>query len=813
MTTDTLPEKTQTPKKKKSLLEKYEIPINHLDFKYVKKCCNILEIERILRILRSGEEGHYPELLKCVEERLKFLSPDHKALRTCEPVMTKSCLNAEEWNSVHKEIMEWKNEIDETDQILNNSKSVNDSNNYYPEVRRSVKKIENETKKENLDKKKITMTDYNQWEKFDADKECLKLDLEEEKRAEEKQRRELAEKKKKEAESSLSLEEKEIHEIAQTSDALSEEERKVIAAKEKELGNEFYKRNLFNDAIRYYTRSICLYPTAVSYNNRAATYLKQCKFNKAQDDLDIVLEMEPDNVKAHFRRALTRQHKNEFQEALDDILFVLKHEPNHVIAKHIANELRENCYKIPRTHKIRTYDESDPKKIVDIEVTDKEFHEKYKDKKEYLALNDFNLPKIMCNCNGKHTNDPLLCNHDPIRYQHIRARYGERANDKIAEMERASKMLRAAGNRLSAPSKNLVNESVNKAKPLIQPADNNETKPSMAGARRLDIVELEKIEEEEMTSKIQGTHLNVLGDKLESPQKAVTSCLVTDKRKTKPPKVYFGNYEEGDSEEGKQEEAAALVQNIENDDTIPKTKEEKMNMNINLKESLDKGGGGDTVRESTEEPMLVDDSSPSCSTLSVKESLPSLPTKGVAFGDSTTFKHNGTVGYESSSSEGGDELPNEITVDVHSAELMPNVDLNSIAKEFFPNDCLKNCECGEGFILWPSQFESAWHSFEKLPNAVEERSKLLRLICSHRLSAVISNTLDDELLSGLINCLDQHFDPVTEGNKVRSYLESIANLQRFKIIYCFLPKNSKHSVRTLLKKLNPISAELEKDFL
>lgn len=70
--------------------------------------------------------------------------------------------------------------------------------------------------KENQEKKKITMTDYNQWEKFDADKECLKLDLEEEKRTEEKQRRELAEKKKKEAESNLSLEEKEIQEIAET---------------------------------------------------------------------------------------------------------------------------------------------------------------------------------------------------------------------------------------------------------------------------------------------------------------------------------------------------------------------------------------------------------------------------------------------------------------------------------------------------------------------------------------------------------------------------------------------------------------------
>ena len=52
MTSDTLLENPPTKIKKKTLLQKYEIPISHLEFDYLRKCCNVLEIERIVRILR-----------------------------------------------------------------------------------------------------------------------------------------------------------------------------------------------------------------------------------------------------------------------------------------------------------------------------------------------------------------------------------------------------------------------------------------------------------------------------------------------------------------------------------------------------------------------------------------------------------------------------------------------------------------------------------------------------------------------------------------------------------------------------------------
>ncbi len=40
------------PPRKMSLLQKYSIPLDHLDFRYIASCTNPKEIEKILLILR-----------------------------------------------------------------------------------------------------------------------------------------------------------------------------------------------------------------------------------------------------------------------------------------------------------------------------------------------------------------------------------------------------------------------------------------------------------------------------------------------------------------------------------------------------------------------------------------------------------------------------------------------------------------------------------------------------------------------------------------------------------------------------------------
>lgn len=66
---------------KRNLLDKYMIPIENLDYEYVRSCTDIKELEKIIEILRSGEEGFYPDLIKFAEEKLNELSPNNRMLR------------------------------------------------------------------------------------------------------------------------------------------------------------------------------------------------------------------------------------------------------------------------------------------------------------------------------------------------------------------------------------------------------------------------------------------------------------------------------------------------------------------------------------------------------------------------------------------------------------------------------------------------------------------------------------------------------------------------------------------------------------
>lgn len=87
-----------------SLLKKYDIPINHLDFDYIKSCENVKEIERIVTVLKSGEEGYYPDLTNCALTKLKLLNPNSKVLREEVPVLNKRSMNNTEWSHISDNI-------------------------------------------------------------------------------------------------------------------------------------------------------------------------------------------------------------------------------------------------------------------------------------------------------------------------------------------------------------------------------------------------------------------------------------------------------------------------------------------------------------------------------------------------------------------------------------------------------------------------------------------------------------------------------------------------------------------------------------
>lgn len=94
----------EKPQPKRTLLQKYDIPINHLDFEYIKNCSNSKEIERILLILKSGQEGFFPDLTKCAENRLKTLNPNSKALRQEVPLLTCAGMKSSEWQDINSNV-------------------------------------------------------------------------------------------------------------------------------------------------------------------------------------------------------------------------------------------------------------------------------------------------------------------------------------------------------------------------------------------------------------------------------------------------------------------------------------------------------------------------------------------------------------------------------------------------------------------------------------------------------------------------------------------------------------------------------------
>lgn len=83
-------------------------------------------------------------------------------------------------------------------------------------------------------------------------------------------------------------------------------------------------------------------PTVVAYNNRAQAELKLQNWNSAFWDCEKVLELEPGNIKALLRRATTYKHQNKLQEALEDLNKVLNVEPDNELAKKTLLEVERD---------------------------------------------------------------------------------------------------------------------------------------------------------------------------------------------------------------------------------------------------------------------------------------------------------------------------------------------------------------------------------------------------------------------------------------------------------------------------------------
>lgn len=354
----------------KESISKYHIPLNHLDFGYIKNCNDVKELEKIYKLLKSGEEGTYVELEKCCEEKLTKLHPNSRALRKATPLLKLSDINREERWDLEEDLKNWTADMATLDETLKNMPSNPADLQDKPPVRCSEKLKDGNEKREKkkpppVSKKPVMPRGYKDWDKFDIESELKKADEKTEK------------KKVKKTVCNLS-------ETVNVSPDKLENTKQALATREKDKGNEAFKSSDYNEAVIYYNRSLSICPSDVVYNNRALVYLKLSQWDDAIKDCNKVLENENDNIKALLRRATAYKEKAEHNKALCDLKQVLVLEPENQRAKQILQEIESKLPTNPKSEIEPLPKKKKGRKIVieDVEGDENDESAKLKDKKQ-----------------------------------------------------------------------------------------------------------------------------------------------------------------------------------------------------------------------------------------------------------------------------------------------------------------------------------------------------------------------------------------------------------------------------------------------
>lgn len=106
-----------------------------------------------------------------------------------------------------------------------------------------------------------------------------------------------------------------------------------LALTYKDKGNDAFKKELWEEAIKYYSEAIKSgdkhKDLAVFYKNRAAAYLKTKEYSKAVDDCTDSLQLSPNDPKALFRRFQAYEGLQKYEEAYKDATDLFKADPGN----------------------------------------------------------------------------------------------------------------------------------------------------------------------------------------------------------------------------------------------------------------------------------------------------------------------------------------------------------------------------------------------------------------------------------------------------------------------------------------------------
>ncbi|XP_008933709.1 PREDICTED: mitochondrial import receptor subunit TOM34, partial [Merops nubicus] len=107
----------------------------------------------------------------------------------------------------------------------------------------------------------------------------------------------------------------------------------------KEEGNELVKKGNHKKAVEKYSESLKLSQECATYTNRALCYLALQQYQEAVQDCTGALRLEPNNVKALYRRAQAFKELKDYKSSIADIKSLLKTEPKNTAALRLLQEL------------------------------------------------------------------------------------------------------------------------------------------------------------------------------------------------------------------------------------------------------------------------------------------------------------------------------------------------------------------------------------------------------------------------------------------------------------------------------------------
>lgn len=337
------------------------VPLEWLDFEYVKKCKDPNQLRSILGVLKSGKEGKFESLEREVEDSLlKTLSPSEREIwiaQNREPTRADKNFAAslvdgfvKEMNQAgSKNLLKKETETSTTTvfptisapirgsgavkKAASSSASIQQQQNTAPAS--TAAPIVAEPIKKRDTKAEPFSSYYKKWEQFDVDKaineaeETLANDERTKGAAKNKPGSVIIEEiqpeqpNKKASSSTLSTPSTSVASTSSTHPQ-SQVTNSLAAKREKEKGNECFKAGEFEDASNFYTRALRLEePDSEAYalllSNRAQARLKLMQWESAEEDCNLSLSIGKGVVfKTLLRRAQARLKRGRYAEAVSD---------------------------------------------------------------------------------------------------------------------------------------------------------------------------------------------------------------------------------------------------------------------------------------------------------------------------------------------------------------------------------------------------------------------------------------------------------------------------------------------------------------